>query len=117
MIPTPVVPALTMLGSAAGLVAAVLWILVAHRARRTGLRVQKTDWPLIVALIAFGMALSGRAFGRAMAEIDADLGGLLKELFFAGSSVLMALIASRLLFSAQCDGGEPCCTSAPPTAP
>lgn len=108
MIPTPIVPVLSLLGSAAGLVAAVLWILVAHRARRTGLRVQKTDRPLIVALIAFGMALSGRAVGRILEAHDAESGRLLKELFFASSSTLMFLIAGRLLFSDSCDGGETC---------
>jgi hypothetical protein len=103
------VDVLSTVGSVVGILAAVLWVLVAHRARRTGIRIKKSDKWLIVAMIVFGLALSGRAVGRILEAHDAEFGRLLKELFFAASSTLMFLIAARLLFSASCDGGETCC--------
>ena len=100
---------LSVVGSAVGILAAVLWILVAHRATRTGIRIQKSDKWLIAAMLAFGLSLSGRAVGRILENYDYEIGFPFKESFFAASSVLMFAVAWRLLFSASCDGGESYC--------
>jgi hypothetical protein len=107
------VDVLSTVGSVVGILAAVLWVLVAHRATVTGIRIKKSDKWLIVGLLAFGMTLSGRAVGRILEAYDYELGRSFKELFFAVSSILMFFVAARLLFSASCDGGETCCQVRP----